>query len=72
MAPAVCISTSPRVFAETMMPTLEGDEPRDSSRHSVEINETLPLIASFPELRPQGSRSVASRSVVLGAGRRQR
>jgi hypothetical protein len=34
-------------------------------RHSVEVNETLPLLESFEELMPQDARSVATRTVVL-------
>jgi hypothetical protein len=34
-------------------------------RHSVKVNETLPLIEAIEELRPQDAQSVAIRSVVL-------
>lgn len=34
-------------------------------RHSVEVNETLPLIEAVEQLSPQDARSVAIRSVVL-------
>src|SRR5436190_4645700 len=55
------------MFAECMTPSLVKTTSHEFlRRHSVEINETLPLIESFDELCPQDARSVAMRSVVLG------
>jgi Domain of unknown function (DUF4272) len=55
------------LFAETMTPALAKTASHEFlRRHSVEVNETLPLIEAVEELRPQDARSVAIRSVVLG------
>jgi hypothetical protein len=34
--------------------------------HAIEVNESLPTIEAFEDLRPQSARSIAIRSIVLG------